>query len=150
MNEERHFEKLFSPITIRGVEIKNRVVFLPHLTLYASADHLPTERDVYYYRERAKGGAGLIVVPSMIVHPSGSYINTIHAFDPNVISGLKKIVDAAHDNGAKIFGQLTHMGNQTRSVETCMPLWATAKGPDLPVGEIPKEISRAEINMIID
>jgi len=111
---------------------------------------LPTERDVYYYRERAKGGAGLIVVPSMIVHPSGSYINTIHAFDPNVISGLKKIVDAAHDNGAKIFGQLTHMGNQTRSVETFMPLWAPSNVPDLTVGEIPKEMSIEEIHMLID
>ncbi len=150
MIEGKRFEKLFSPITIRGVEIKNRVVFLPHLTLYASADHLPTERDVYYYRERAKGGAGLIVVPSMIVHPSGSYINTIHAFDPNVISGLKKIVDAAHDNGAKIFGQLTHMGNQTRSVETFMPLWAPSNVPDLTVGEIPKEMSIEEIHMLID
>jgi len=115
--------------------------FLPHLTLYASADHLPTERDVHYYRERAKGGAGLIVVPSMIVHPSGSYLNTIHAFDPKVIPGLKKIVDSVHDNGAKIFGQLTHMGNQTRSVETFEPIWAPSNVPDLTVGEIPKPMS---------
>jgi 2,4-dienoyl-CoA reductase-like NADH-dependent reductase (Old Yellow Enzyme family)/thioredoxin reductase len=150
MTEERRFEKLFSPITIRGVEIKNRIVFLPHLTLYASADHLPTERDVYYYRERAKGGAGLIVVPSMIVHPSGSYLNTIHAFDPNAISGLKKIVDAVYDNGAKIFGQLTHMGNQTRSVETFESLWAPSNVPDLTVGEIPKQMSIEEIHILID
>ena len=150
MNEERHFEKLFSPITIRGVEIKNRVVFLPHLTLYASADHLPTERDVHYYRERAKGDAGLIVVPSMIVHPSGSYLNTIHAFDPKVIPGLKKIVDSVHDNGAKIFGQLTHMGNQTRSVETFEPIWAPSNVPDLTVGEIPKPMSIDEIHILID
>jgi 2,4-dienoyl-CoA reductase-like NADH-dependent reductase (Old Yellow Enzyme family) len=46
----------------------------------------------------------------------------VHAFDPKHISGLKRIVDAVHDNGAKIFGQLTHMGNQTRSVETFEPL----------------------------
>lgn len=149
MNKDRVFKKLFKPINIRGVDIKNRIVFLPHLTLYASADHLPTERDVYYYRERAKGGAGLIVVPSMIVHPSGSYLNTIHAFNPNAIGGLKKIVDAVHDNGAKIFGQLTHMGNQTRSVETFEPLWAPSNVPDLTVGEIPKQMSIEEIHILI-
>jgi len=149
MNKDRVFKKLFEPINIRGVDIKNRIVFLPHLTLYASADHLPTERDVYYYRERAKGGAGLIVVPSMIVHPSGSYLNTIHAFNPNAIGGLKKIVDAVHDNGAKIFGQLTHMGNQTRSVETFEPLWAPSNVPDLTVGEIPKQMSIEEIHILI-
>ena len=150
MNKERSFERLFEPISIRGVDIKNRVVFLPHLTLYASASHAPTERDVYYYRERAKGGAGLIVVPSMAVHPSGSYLNMIHAFDPNNIGGLKKIVDAVHDNGAKIFGQLTHMGNQTRSVETFGPLWAPSDVPDFTIGEIPKPMSLEEIHTLVE
>jgi len=86
----------------------------------------------------------------MIVHPSGSYINTIHAFDVNNISGLKKIVDAVHDNGAKIFWQLTHMGNQTRSIETFEPLWAPSNVPDLTVGEIPKQMSIEEIHILID
>jgi len=59
MNKDIAFKKLFEPNTINRVDIKKRVVFLPHLTLYTSADHLPTGRDVYYYRERAKGGVGL-------------------------------------------------------------------------------------------
>ncbi|HOJ92726.1 MAG TPA: FAD-dependent oxidoreductase [Dictyoglomaceae bacterium] len=150
MKEGIGFKRLFEPISIRGVDIRNRVVFLPHLTLYASASHSPTERDVYYYRERAKGGVGLIVVPSMAVHPSGSYLNMIHAFDTSNIGGLKKIVDAVHDNGAKIFGQLTHMGNQTRSVETFGPLWAPSDIPDLTVGEIPKPMSIEEIHTLIE
>lgn len=150
MNKDKSFKRLFDPISIRGVNIKNRVVSLPHLTLYASASHAPTERDVYYYRERTKGGAGLIVVPSMAVHPSGSYLNMVHAFDPKHISGLKRIVDAVHDNGAKIFGQLTHMGNQTRSVETFEPLWAPSDIPDLTVGEIPKPVNLEEIHALIE
>ena len=149
MGETRQFEKLFAPITIRGVTIKNRVVFLPHLTLYANADHTPSQRDAYYYRERARGGAGLVVVPSMIVEPSGSYVNTIHAFDRNSIPGMRRIVDAVHDGGAVIFGQLTHMGNQTRSVETFRPLAAPSNVPDLTVGEVPKPMTTAEIHEMV-
>ncbi|MCE5253508.1 MAG: hypothetical protein LLG45_04755, partial [Actinomycetia bacterium] len=149
MNGPEHPAKLFTPITIRGVTIKNRVVFLPHLTLYARADHRPSRRDAYYYRERARGGAGLVVVPSMIVGSSGSYINTIHAFDPKSIPGLRRIVDGVHDNGAKIFGQLTHMGNQTRSVEIFQPLVAPSNVPDLTVGEVPRPLTVQEIRELV-
>ena len=144
------FPKLFTPITIRGVEIKNRVVFLPHLTLYGSEDHLPTRKEVYYYRERAKGGAGLIVVPSMGAHPSGSYINMVSAFRKESIPGLRAIVDAVHPFGTKVFGQLTHMGNQGKSVETLQPLWAPSPIPDMTVREIPKEMSLEEIQELVE
>ncbi|HOT24386.1 MAG TPA: FAD-dependent oxidoreductase [Thermoleophilia bacterium] len=149
MSDPEQFPKLFTPVTIRGVTIKNRVVFLPHLTLYANADHTPSRRDAYYYRERARGGVGLVVVPSMVVEPSGSYLNTIHAFDTASIPGLRRIVDAVHDNGATIFGQLTHMGNQTRSVETFQPLVAPSDVPDLTVGEVPKPMTVDEIHELV-
>ena len=149
MTEAEEFTHLFAPITIRGVTIKNRVVFLPHLTLYANPDHTPSRRDVYYYRERARGGVGLVVVPSMIVQPSGSYINTIHAFDATTVPGLRRIVDAVHDNGARIFGQLTHMGNQTRSVETFQPLAAPSNVPDLTVGEVPRPLTVDEVHQLV-
>lgn len=149
MSASQQFTKLFTPITIRGVTVKNRVVFLPHLTLYANPDHRASRRDEYYYRERARGGAGLIVVPSMIVAPSGSYINTIHAFETASIPGLRRIVDAVHDNDATIFGQLTHMGNQTRSVETFQPLAAPSNVPDLTVGEAPRPMTVEQIRELV-
>ena len=148
--ESLNFPRLFSPITIKGVEIKNRIVFLPHYTCYSSQDHMPSRRDVYYYRERARGGVGLIVVPSMVTHDSGTYINSISVFNRQAIPGLRAIADSVHGYGAKIFGQLSHFGNQSKSAETFQPLRAPSAIPDMTVGEIPKEIEESEINNLVD
>ncbi len=51
------FPYLFSPLKIGTVEVKNRISFQPHLTNFA-VNCLPSERQMYYWGERAKGGAG--------------------------------------------------------------------------------------------
>ncbi len=150
MNKDILFPHLFTPIIINGVEIKNRVVFLPHTTAYVDQDYSPTEREVYYYEERAKGGAGLMVLPSRVVHPSGVYPGLGIGYHRDNIPKFKKIVDAVHSHGSKIFVQLTHMGNQTKSVETFQPTWAPSAIPDMTVGEIPKEMTMEEIEELID
>ena len=55
------FENLFSSFCLKNVVLRNRIVFLPHYTALARMDSLPHERETYYYGERAKGGAGLII-----------------------------------------------------------------------------------------
>jgi len=149
-NKDTQFKVLFSPIKIRNVEIKNRIVFLPHLPLYADQYYAPTDRTKHYYAERAKGGAGLIVVPSVITHPSGLFPGTHAGYLESNVAKFKNIVDGVHKYGAKIFVQLSHMGNQTRSVETFRPLWAPSDVPDLTVGEIPKPLTLDEIHQLID
>jgi len=148
--KDTQFKHLFSPIKIRNVEIKNRIVFLPHLPLYADQYYAPTSRTTHYYAERAKGGAGLIVVPSVITHPSGLFPGTHAGYLESNVPKFKNIVDEVHNYGARIFVQLSHMGNQTRSVETFRPLWAPSDVPDLTVGEIPKPLTLDEINQLID
>lgn len=150
MDSNVMFPQLFTPININGVEIKNRVVFLPHGTAYPDQNFAPTEREVYYYEERAKGGVGLIVVPSQVVHPTGVYPGLGIAYNRDNMPKFKKIVDAVHSHGTKIFVQLTHMGNQTKSVETFQPTWAPSAVPDMTVGEMPKEMTIEEIEILIE
>ncbi|MDD8021175.1 MAG: NAD(P)-binding protein [Acidobacteriota bacterium] len=144
------FPKLLNPITINGVEIKNRVVFLPHGTGYVDQKYAPTDREVYYYAERAKGGVGLIVLPSQVVHPTGLYPGLGIAYNRDNIPKYKKIVEAVHVHGVKMFAQLTHMGNQTKSSETFRATWAPSPIPDLTVGEMPKEMTIDEIAELIE
>jgi 2,4-dienoyl-CoA reductase-like NADH-dependent reductase (Old Yellow Enzyme family) len=63
------FQYLFSPLKLGTVEVKNRISFQPHLTNLA-VGNLPSERQMYYWGERAKGGAGLIITEEMSVHPT--------------------------------------------------------------------------------
>ncbi|MDP6347178.1 MAG: hypothetical protein QGF81_02270, partial [Dehalococcoidia bacterium] len=53
---------LFSPMRIGGLELKNRVVMPPMGTNLGDKEGLATQRTIDYYRARAEGGAGLIVV----------------------------------------------------------------------------------------
>lgn len=143
------YPHLFSPIRIRNVEIRNRIVMLPHEPAFGGEDHMPTRKQAFYYRERAMGGVGLVVVPSMGVHPSGSSAHMVHAFDRRSVPGLREITDAVHGFGARVFGQLTHYGNQSRSIETHRPLWAPSAQPDMTVGEVPWAMTVPQIHEIV-
>jgi len=94
---------VFTPITISGLEIKNRIQLSP-LGLGYADDNYSTDRFLAFYEERAKGGAGLI---SWALWPYA----TEHGYFPAVyrddfIPGLKRVVDVVHKHGAKIVGQL--------------------------------------------
>ena len=60
---------LFEPITLGGLQIRNRVVMTGHGTGMAK-DYLPTDQHVAYYRERAMGGVGLIGMAFPQIHPT--------------------------------------------------------------------------------
>ncbi|HNR24914.1 MAG TPA: NAD(P)-binding protein [Candidatus Bipolaricaulis anaerobius] len=149
MGKELKYPRLFEPITLRGVEIKNRILWLPHEPHFGSNDHLPTRQQLYYYRERARGGVGAIGVPSLGVHRSGTYAGLVDAYRPESIPGLRAIVDAVHAYGARIYAQLTHFGNQTKSAETHGPAWAPSAVPDLTVRELPKAMTVDEIQELV-
>ncbi len=62
---------LFSPIKIGPIELKNRIVMPPMVTLFAGLDWGVTDRLIDYHVERAKGGVGMIIVESTCVDPLG-------------------------------------------------------------------------------
>ena len=148
MENKTNFSQLLSPFSIKGVELKNRVVFLPHEPYYGSEDHLPTEKHQFYYEERARGGVALIVMPSLGVHPSGYYACQVAAKEES-LPRFKEITATVHAYGTRIFAQLTHYGNQTKSVETLQPTWAPSAIPDMTVREIPKEMTGEEIATLV-
>jgi len=66
------FPNLFSPLKIGTVEVKNRISFQPHLTNLAVGNH-PSERQMYNWGKRAKGGPGLIITEELRLHPTAIY-----------------------------------------------------------------------------
>ena len=69
------FPHLFSPVTIGGATIRNRIVSSGHDTVMAE-DGLVTDRLVAYQEARARGGAGLIVIQVAGVHPTARYTSS--------------------------------------------------------------------------
>ncbi len=110
--ESKQFANLFSPITIRGLTIKNRIVSTGHETAMAGEGGI-SEPMVAYHRARAAGGAGLIIIEVALVHESGVFVrHPIPAYSDDCIPGYRRLAEAVHAEGAAIFGQLFHPGRE--------------------------------------
>ena len=102
---------LFSPLTLRGVTIRNRILFSGHGTRMAKG--APDDALIAYHTARAAGGAGLIVTEVAIVHTSAYYTeNCLNAATDACIPGYRRLAEAVHGHGCKLFGQLFHPGRQ--------------------------------------
>lgn len=91
------------------ITLKNKIAMAPLTRCMADDDLVPTDAMVQYYAKRAD--AGLIISEATIIRPDGQgYPNTPGLFTQAQITGWKKVTDAVHANGGKIFAQLWHTG----------------------------------------
>jgi 2,4-dienoyl-CoA reductase-like NADH-dependent reductase (Old Yellow Enzyme family)/thioredoxin reductase len=118
------YKNLFQPLELRHRTLENRIVFGAH-TANMSDLGLPGERHRAYYEERAIGGAAMIVVEPMPVHPTAVLTrgNFRHC-DDAVIPYFRTITDAVHEHGTTILQQLYHVGQHGDSDLSFMPHWS--------------------------
>lgn len=144
------FKYLFSPLKIGSVVVPNRIHFGSHLTNF-SEDYQISERHIYYYRERAKGGCGLITTEEMTAHPTDhAYEKLVDAFDPQVIPGYKKLTRSIHEYETRIFAQLNHNGMQADGKISRLPVWGPSPGVDPLFRETSKEMEIEDITECIE
>jgi mycofactocin system FadH/OYE family oxidoreductase 2 len=144
------FPHLLEPIKLGGVTVKNRVIITGHTTNF-SENGIPTDKDVAYYEARARGGAGLIVIGALRVHPTtlNSPLN-IMAFKPEVIPIFQEISAAIHQHGGVVIGQILHMGRQIYPGYSRTPPWAPSPIP-CPINKVmPHEMTKQEIQEIVE
>jgi mycofactocin system FadH/OYE family oxidoreductase 2 len=143
------FKFLFSPLTIGKIVVSNRISFSAHLTNLAE-NGLPTERHIFYYAARARGGTGLIITEELSVHHTDrAYEKSIEAFRPETIPEFKRITRAVHEYETKIFAQLNHNGQQCNGALSRLPVWAPSAVPDPMFRETPKEMEIEDIKEVI-
>jgi len=103
--------KLFEPIKIGRLKIKNRIVMPAMFSGFGSEDGQVTERMIKYYEERAKGGAGLIIVEDTTIERRGRGFPLQPLIDNDrFIPGLSKLARAIQKYGARAAIQLHHAG----------------------------------------
>ena len=146
------FKHLFSPLEIRGLEIRNRILSTGHQTFLAR-NGLPSDELIAYHEARAKGGVGLIVIEASRFHESAlsdSPELTIHRDDS--IPGYRRIADAVHRHGAKVFGQLSHAGRVSRRMRDGLRgvAYAPSAVPDNRFHTMPREIPADMIAELLD
>ena len=126
-----NYKHLFSPLTIRGITMKNRLEVAPIsvFDLDTTPERHASARDMEFFRMRAMGGAAVVTVGDCIVHPSG--VDSGHLPSPKMMACnddnlpfFTQIADEIHRYGALANIELNHAGMLTASYE--MDGW----GPD--------------------
>ena len=142
---------LFSPLQIRGVTLRNRIMSTGHETGIVGANGINDEL-VAYHRARAAGGAGLIVVEVASIHPTGTYVrHGIQLFEDASIPGYRKLADAVHAEGAAVFAQLFHPGREILEFTdgSAPPSYAPSAIPNERFHVMPVPMSRELIKDVV-
>lgn len=152
---------LFSPITIKNIEFKNRLVVSP-MCEYSSTDGFANNWHLVHLGARAVGGAALIITEATAISPEGriSY-GDLGIYKDEHIAKLKEITDFIHEHGSVAGIQLAHAG---RKASHDLPWKGNAQiAPNQPNGwralapsaiafgndnEVPDELDKAGIEKI--
>jgi N-ethylmaleimide reductase len=103
--------RLFSPFTLGSIALKNRIVMAP-MTRSRAIGNVPNELMVKYYADRAD--AGLIITEGAAPSPNGlGYARIPGMYSDAQVAGWKRVTDAVHVRGGKIFLQIMHTGRAT-------------------------------------
>jgi 2,4-dienoyl-CoA reductase-like NADH-dependent reductase (Old Yellow Enzyme family)/thioredoxin reductase len=144
------FPRLFQPLTIRHRTLRNRIVFGAHTANMAEGG-LPGERHLGYYRERAMGGAAMIVVEPVPVHPTA--VLTRGNFRPGtdaIVPHFRRLTEAVKAEGAVIVQQLYHVGQHGDADNSFEPSWSPSGLPSFHDSDGSHRMGEAEIEEAIE
>ena len=147
---KNNFPHVFSPLTVRGMTLKNRVVMMPMGSDFAGHDGELSDEHIKYYELRARGGTGLIMVENVCVkYPEGSNGTTQLRLDKDCyIPRLFTLTEACHRQGALMGIQINHAGASAMSSRIGMRPVSASRFPSKAGGEIPRGLSKEEIESI--
>ncbi|HBW9857396.1 TPA: 2,4-dienoyl-CoA reductase, partial [Klebsiella pneumoniae] len=143
-----HYPHLFSPLTINGMTLKNRIIMPPMGTNMATLNGEVSQEQLEYYELRAKGGTGLITIENICIDfPFASNGTTQLRIDNDqYIPRLFKLTETLHKHGACVSIQLNHAGASAYAyrLEGQTPL-SSSTTPSKKHGNIPRPMTHEEI-----
>ncbi len=140
--------KLLEPVKIGKVELRNRIVMLP-MHLGFCEDGRVGSRIIEFYRERAEGGAGLIVVGGCTIDRHSAYWGMVSLEDDSYVPGHQKLNEAIKGLGAKTCAQLFQAGRYANSRFSGIQPIAPSPIPSSLTREVPREMTKDDIEEVI-
>ena len=151
---------LFTPVQLGALTLDNRVLMAPLTRTRADADHVPTDLMVEHYAQRASAGL-IIAEATMAMEGNSAFWREPGIYSEAQVSGWKRVTDAVHAKGGKIFLQIWHGGR------ACHPLLNDGRVPVAPSAmaitndevhtpegkkayTVPRELADEEIPAIIE
>jgi anthraniloyl-CoA monooxygenase len=153
---------MFAPFKLREMEVMNRITVSP-MAMYSAVDGVPNDFHLVHLGERALGGAGLLFTEMTCVSPEGRISpGCTGMWNETQVAAWRRIVDFVHANSkAKICLQLGHSGakgstklgwegNDVPLDEGNWPVMAASEVPWSPLNQVPRAMTRTDMDMVRD
>jgi 2,4-dienoyl-CoA reductase-like NADH-dependent reductase (Old Yellow Enzyme family) len=145
---------LFSPLALRGLTLRNRIMLSPMCMYRAADDGLPTDWHLAHYVTRAVGGTGLVLTEATGIEPRGRISQAdLGLWNDAQVEPFARLVRLVQAEGAAIGVQLAHAGRKAYSRQK-------GHGPELAVApsalpfdegwRTPRELTAHEIDQLVD
>jgi 2,4-dienoyl-CoA reductase-like NADH-dependent reductase (Old Yellow Enzyme family) len=153
--------KVLTEVQIGNLTLKNRVALAPMTRTSATKEGLATDEMAKYFAKFARGGFGLVITDGTYSDETYSqgYFNQPGIANDSQVEAWRKVTDAVHREGGRIFVQLMHAGALSQGNvyknETVAPSAVQPKGTQLDIYggsgsfQMPREITKAEIQDLI-
>ncbi|HEY0575906.1 MAG TPA: FAD-dependent oxidoreductase [Pseudonocardia sp.] len=144
------YPHLLAPLTVRGKEIRNRIVSSPHATGWEHPGGLISDKEVDYHVRKAAGGVGLVMTfGSATVDPStaASY-GSIALWNPANERQLRRLADGVHARGGLVMSQMTHMGHRGSSKVALTPVRGVSDLPEPEHREVAVPLTVEELHTL--
>jgi len=142
------FDRLFESLKVGRVTLPNRICLSAHRTNFGKRGRL-TDQHVAYYRRRARGGCGLVIVGELSIHPADYPWETmIEAYHPEAVHDLRILTRTVHECETRIFAQLNHHGFQSSGAISRTAVQGPSAVADIAFGEVAKPMEPEDIESI--
>jgi anthraniloyl-CoA monooxygenase len=153
---------MFAPFKLRELTLENRITVSP-MAMYSAVDGTPNDFHLVHYGNRALGGAGLVFTEMTCVSPEGRISpGCAGMWSDEHVAAWKRVVEFVHANSkAKFCLQLGHSGgkgstrvgwegNDVPLDAGNWPVMAASAVPWSPLNQVPREMTRADMDMVRD
>jgi 2,4-dienoyl-CoA reductase (NADPH2) len=142
------FTRLFEPITINGLKIENRIT-MPAMALFYTDNYSLTDRYKAFYRERAEGGAGLIIIGPAAIDRVGSNPLMLGLFDDSHSGPFRDLVEELHGKtDAKVGIQFMQQGRYASGRASGITPIAPSPVRNPFTNETPREMTADDIDAV--
>ncbi len=146
------FPHVFEPLTLRHRTLRSRITFGAHTANMAEGG-LPGERHIGYYRERALGGAGMIVVEPVPIHRTGVLTRGNFRHDDDaIIPAFRRVTAACREANPDVvlIHQLYHVGQHGDADNSFAPNWSPSGLPSYHDADGSHAMTADEIETLIE
>lgn len=152
MSNDSKLQRLFEPVQVGSMTVKNRIVMTPFEKGYCTVDGMVTQRYLDYVEARAKGGVGLLFIEATAIDPRGkARYYQLGGWSDDHIPGLRRLAEIAHKYDMKVGTELYHGGRTTEPPTTAVqPVSSSSHRTCIPTGNYPsRTLTIPEIKEII-